>query len=91
MQYGHERGITFWDTADQYGTHPHIGEALRRLAREEVAITSKTVARDAVTVKADVERFLIELNTDYVEIVVLYCITDARWLESMHRPMDALS
>lgn len=91
MQYGHERGITIWDTADQYRTHPHIGEALRRLAREEVAITSKTVARDAVTVKADVERFLIELNTDYVDIVMPHCITDARWPESMHRPMDALS
>ena len=58
LQYGHERGITFWDTADQYGTHPHIAEALRRVKREEVTITSKTVSRDAAGVSNDVERFL---------------------------------
>ena len=91
LQYGHERGITFWDTADQYGTHPHIAEALRRVGREEATITSKTVSRDAEGVRADIERFLVELDTDYVDIVLLHCMTDARWPETMRGPMDVLS
>jgi len=24
-------GINFWDTSDDYGTHPHVREALRRV------------------------------------------------------------
>ena len=91
LQYGHERGITFWDTADQYGTHPHIAEALRRVKREEVTITSKTVSRDAAGVSNDVDRFLVELDTDYIDIVLLHCMTDANWPETMRGPMDVLS
>ena len=25
---GFDEGINFWETADQYGSHPHVGEAV---------------------------------------------------------------
>ena len=68
-----------------------IAEALRRVKREEVTITSKTVSRDAAGVSNDVERFLVELDTDYIDIVLLHCMTDANWPETMRGPMDVLS
>src|SRR5436853_128135 len=34
----YDNGVTLWDSADQYGTHPHIKEALKRVPRGEVAI-----------------------------------------------------
>ena len=58
LRYAHERGITFWDTADMYGTHPHVADALRQVERESVTITTKTVSRTASEVRSDVERFL---------------------------------
>src|SRR2546430_19512 len=45
LVYAYERGITFWDSADQYGSHPHVRDALRRVPRERVVVTTKTVAR----------------------------------------------
>ena len=28
---GYDNGLTFWDAADQYGTHPHLREALKSI------------------------------------------------------------
>jgi aryl-alcohol dehydrogenase-like predicted oxidoreductase len=47
LVYAYEQGITFIDTADQYGSHPHIRKALERIPREQVVITTKTIARNA--------------------------------------------
>jgi len=83
--------VTFWDTADQYGTHPHVALALSDLERESVTITTKTTTRDAQEVSGDVERFLRELNTDYLDIVLLHCLTDSEWPQKMAGVMDVLS
>ncbi len=29
LHYAYEQGIRFWDSADQYGTHPHLREAFK--------------------------------------------------------------
>ena len=76
LRFAHEHGVSFWDTADMYGTHPHVAAALREVGRETVTVTTKTVSRTAGEVRADVERFLGELGTDYLDIVLLHCITD---------------
>ena len=41
-----EEGVTFWDTAEGYGTQPHLGEAIRQINREEVVIQTKTPVKD---------------------------------------------
>lgn len=91
LRFAHDHGVTFWDTADQYGTHPHVALALRDLERESVTITTKTTTRDAQEVSGDVERFLRELNTDYLDIVLLHCLTDSEWPQKMAGVMDVLS
>ena len=91
LRFAHEHGVSFWDTADMYGTHPHVAAALREVGRETVTVTTKTVSRTADEVRADVERFLGELGTDYLDIVLLHCITDPEWPETMQGPMDVLS
>ncbi len=32
----YDQGVTFWDAADQYGTHPHLKNALKGIPREKV-------------------------------------------------------
>ena len=58
--YAYDCGIRFWDSADQYGSHPHMKEALKSLDRQSITITSKTTSRTAKTVVDDVKRFLKE-------------------------------
>ena len=91
LRFAHERGVTFWDGADMYGTHAHMARALEEVERSSVTLTTKTVSRDSDGVRQDVERFLQELKTDYLDIVLLHCMTDPEWPEKMAGPMDVLS
>ena len=67
-----ECGVNFWDTADGYGTHPHVKAGLAGLDRSAVVINSKTPAKDRATAVADVERFLVEMGTEYVDTIMLH-------------------
>ncbi len=89
--YAHDCGIRFWDSADQYGSHPHMKEALKSLDRQSVTITSKTTSRTAETVVDDVKRFLKEIGTDYVDIVLLHCLTNRDWVDRYPEAMEALT
>ncbi|MDJ0705472.1 MAG: aldo/keto reductase [Leptolyngbyaceae cyanobacterium MO_188.B28] len=89
--YAYEKGITFIDTADAYGSHPHIREALRRIPREHVAIATKTVAKTANQMKADLDRFRQELGVDYLDIVLLHCMMNPDWNIQRRSVMDVLS
>jgi predicted aldo/keto reductase-like oxidoreductase len=77
----YDSGITFFDSADQYGTHPHVREGLKRVPREKVQILTKTHASTEKEMRADLDRFRRELNTDYVDILLLHCMLDKDWPE----------
>jgi 1-deoxyxylulose-5-phosphate synthase len=89
--YAYDRGITFWDSADQYGSHPHVREALRQVGRQNVVVTTKTTSRTPDAVEADVHRFLREQGTDYLDIVLLHCLTEPDWPARYARNMETLS
>ncbi len=91
LRAGFDEGINFWDTADQYGSHPHVREALKRTDREKVVILTKTNSSSYKDVKSDLERFKSELGTDYFDIVLLHAVTDHEWNENMKGAMEALS
>jgi 1-deoxyxylulose-5-phosphate synthase len=86
-----DEGINFWDSADQYGSHPHLREALKKIDREKVVILTKTNSKTYKGIKSDLERFRQELGTDYFDIVLLHAITDPEWNSNMKGAMDALA
>ena len=67
----------FFDVADSYGSHPHAAEALKHLPREKVTVLTKSWARDAGGMRADIDRFRKELNVEYIDILLMHCLTDA--------------
>jgi len=91
LRAGFDEGINFWETADQYGSHPHVREALKKVDREKVVILTKTNSGSYKDVKSDLERFKSELGTDYFDIVLLHAVTDPEWNENMKGAMEALS
>jgi aryl-alcohol dehydrogenase-like predicted oxidoreductase len=91
LRAGVDQGLTFWDTADSYGSHPHVREALRSVPREKVVIMSKTWANTEAEMRADLDRFRKELNTDYIDILLLHCMQDANWPQKKSGPMTVLS
>jgi aryl-alcohol dehydrogenase-like predicted oxidoreductase len=88
---GYEMGVTFWDSADQYGSHPHLKEALKRVPREKVVILSKTHASSETEMKADLDRFRQELGTDYIDIMLLHCMMSNDWPKEREGAMKVLS
>ena len=87
----YERGVTFWDAADGYGTHPHLAHALRRVPRDRVVIATKTMSRSGSEAARDVDRFLRELGTDVIDIVLMHFLTRPDWEQSCRGAMEALS
>ncbi len=91
LRAAYDLGINFWDSADQYGSHPHVAKALQDVPRNRVVITTKTTSRTAEEVTQDVERFLRELNTDILDIVLLHCMAKRDWPRQYRGAMEALS
>jgi 1-deoxyxylulose-5-phosphate synthase len=88
---GYDNGLRFFDAADSYGSHPHVAEALKHVPRDKVTVLTKTWARDPVTARADLDRFRKELGTDYLDICLMHCVTEADWTERYRGVMDVLS
>ena len=88
---GYDNGVTFWDAADQYGTHPHVKQALRSVPREKVTLLSKTHASTAAEMKADLDRFRMEMGTDYIDVLLLHCMIEGNWPERKKGAMDVLA
>jgi len=91
LQAAFDEGINFWETADQYGSHPHLKEAFKKVDREEVVILTKTNSKTYQDVRNDLERFKSELGTDYFDIILLHAVTDPQWTTNMKGAMEALA
>ncbi|MBN1875561.1 MAG: aldo/keto reductase [Anaerolineae bacterium] len=87
----YDLGVTFWDTADEYGSHKHVAQALKTVPRDRVVIATKTVSRDEKGAQRDVERFLRELQTDVLDIALLHFISRSDWPKAYAGAMAALS
>ncbi|HEY6372577.1 MAG TPA: aldo/keto reductase [Candidatus Sulfotelmatobacter sp.] len=88
---GYDQGLRFFDAADSYGSHPHLAEALKHVPRDKVTVLTKTFSRDPASARADLDRFRRELGTDYVDICLMHCVTEADWTDRYHGVMDVLS
>ncbi|MBN1950593.1 MAG: aldo/keto reductase [Bacteroidales bacterium] len=91
LQEAYDMGVFFWDSADQYGTHPHLKEALKTIPREKVVILTKTHATTGEEMKSDLDRFREEIGTDYIDIMLLHMMMDEDWPEKKAGAMSILS
>ncbi len=91
VRYAYDKGITYFDTADQYGSHIYLREALRGLPRDRLFIQTKTRAVTAEMARADIERFREELGVDYLDTLLMHCMQKGSWPIDFRPVMDALS
>ncbi len=90
IRHVYDRGLNYIDCADMYGSHTFLREAMKQIPREKLTIVTKTVSREADGVRKDIERFRQELGTDYLDIVLLHCLTDKDWTTKLAGCMDVL-
>ena len=87
---GYDHGLRFFDAADSYGSHPHVAEALKHVQRDKVTVLTKSWARDAAGMRADLDRFRQELGTDYLDVCLMHCVTEPDWTTKFRGAMDVL-
>ncbi len=91
VRHAFDNGITYFDTADQYGSHIYLRDALKGLPREKLFLQTKTRATTADVVKADLDRFRQELGVDYLDTLLMHCMTRESWPTDFRPVMDVLS
>ena len=88
---GYDHGLRFFDSADSYGSHPHVAEALKHVPRDKVTVLTKTWARDPASARSDRDRFRRELGTNYIDVCLMHCLTEGDWTDRYKGVMDVLS
>jgi aryl-alcohol dehydrogenase-like predicted oxidoreductase len=87
---GYDQGLHFFDSADSYGSHPHVAEALKQTDRSKVTILTKSWARDPGEMRADIDRFRRELRVDHIDVFLMHCLTEGDWTTRYRPVMDVL-
>ena len=96
-QYAYDKGIRFFDTADMYGSHTYVREALKVIPRENVTILTKVMTYDqegwykTEPFQTSLDRFRKEIGTDYFDIFLLHCMTNGQWPTEYRKYLDELS
>jgi aryl-alcohol dehydrogenase-like predicted oxidoreductase len=90
VRYAYDQGIVFFDAADQYGSNPFLREALKGIPREKYVLQTKTNTREPDGVREDIDRFLKELGVDYIDSLIVHCVTEPDWTTRFRGVMDAM-
>jgi len=91
IRHAFDLGVTFFDAADAYGSHPFLKKALEGIPREKYQLQSKTIHRDAETTAKDVDRFLHELGVEYIDSVLIHAVERPKWPEELQEVRKVLS
>ncbi|HDR51048.1 MAG TPA: aldo/keto reductase [Mariniphaga anaerophila] len=97
LYHAYDKGIRFFDCADSYGTHGLVAEAMKKMDRNEITLSSKIWVRGGGIPEPErpdanivVDRFRKELNTDYIDLVQIHCMVEENWTETQKKQMDIL-
>ncbi len=93
----YDRGIRLFDLADIYGSHHYIMRGLKEIPRDKFVLTSKIwfhknglPSEERPDADLVLERFLKEIGTDYIDLVLIHCMTQKDWTKTFEKQMELL-
>lgn len=90
LRESYKLGVNFWDTSDDYGSHPHVASALKLVPRKEVVLSTKTFAKSGEEARKSLRSSLKELDTDYIDIFLLHYVK-SDWINGCRRVLKELN
>jgi len=98
LRSAYDQGIRLFDCADLYGTHDVVAEALKDKPRDSYVLVTKIWLHANglhETERPDpgitVRRFLRELRTDYIDVVMIHCILNDRWTQDYSSQLESMA
>ncbi len=96
VHHAYDRGITFFDMADSYGSHPFIGHAIKSIPREKLTLLTKIWTYEYgsnryVPVNESLDRYRMEIGVEYIDIVLMHCLMQPGWSNSRKHYIEELS
>ena len=91
-----DQGVTYIDTARNYGTEPAVGMAIKDVPRDSVVISTKSTIREqgeritAEQLVAHLDHSLTQLGTDYVDVYFLHGVPLADYEYARDEPAPAI-
>ncbi len=92
-----DQGVNFWDTADLYGSHEFVRNALKGISRDKYLILSKLWPRKENWLNPsggateEVNRFRKELGVETIDICLIHCMMNAQWPTEYERIREELA
>ena len=96
VRHAYEKGVSFYDMADNYGSHTFVREALKGLPREKVTLLTKVFIHEDGSehnepLKKILDRFRIETGSDYFDILLIHYMTQGGWAEVRKQSTEEFS
>jgi predicted aldo/keto reductase-like oxidoreductase len=92
VRAAYERGVVYIDTAHNYETHGMVRQAIKGLPREKLFIQTKLpwhLPEFADHAAGHIDRVRRELDTDYVDSLLIHCTTTHTWTTDLRPMQDA--
>jgi len=94
--HAYERGITFYDMAEGYGSMPFVGESIKSLPREKLTLLSKIWTYEDGSERNEpvpqyLDRFRKAVNTDYFDVILMHCMQRGNWSNTRKHHIEGLS
>jgi aryl-alcohol dehydrogenase-like predicted oxidoreductase len=95
-QHAYDSGITYFDTADIYGSHSFVAQAIKKLPRDKITLMTKiwptplSWLPEGDTFQT-LDRFRKELGTDYFDLVLMHNMMFADYPARFQKMRDDLS
>jgi predicted aldo/keto reductase-like oxidoreductase len=92
VRYAYDQGIRYFETAEAYtGMPAMLGTALKGLPRDSYRLMTKYALRGAEDPQDKLDRFRKDLNTEYIDILLMHCLRSPNWHEDTKAVQDGLS
>ena len=98
LRFAYDQGVRLFDCADLYGTHDVVAEALKDKPRDSYVVVSKMWLRanglpevERLDPQVTIKRLLQESRSQYIDVMQIHCMTDAKWTQEFEGAMESLA
>jgi len=92
VRYAYDRGIRFFETAERYRGMPEmLGIALKGIPRDSYRLMTKYATPASGDPAPKIDEFRRQLQTEYIDILLLHCLRPPTWATDYASLMDGFS